>query len=102
MGYWGLRPLQESKRELTILIVVEILEENKQFVLIPSEDDFDLRWFLRVCDKYFEYMERLKLNVLALITEEVHHHLEVGIVRNVARHDAEVGTIQKYLAEEFE
>ncbi len=77
---------------------MKILEENQQLILIPSEDGFDLRRFLGVCDKYLEHMERLELNVLASITEEVHHHLKVGIVRNIARHDAEVGTVQKYLA----
>ena len=81
---------------------MEILEENQQFILIPSEDGFDLRRFLGVCDKYLEYMERLELNVLALITEKVHHHLKIGIIRNIARHDAEVGTVQKYLAKQFE
>jgi len=44
-------------------------------------------------------MERFELNVLALIPEEVHHHLEVDIVCNIARHDVEVGTVQKNLAE---
>lgn len=81
---------------------MEIFEENQQLVLISSEDGFDLRRFLGVCDKYLEYMERLELNVLAFITEEVHHHLEVGIVCNIARHDAEVGTIEEYLAKQFE
>jgi len=46
-------------------------------------------------------VECLKLNVLALIAEEVHHHLEVGIVRNIACHDVEIGTIEKYLAKQF-
>jgi hypothetical protein len=91
-----------AEGRLTILIVMEIFEEGQQFILIPSEDGFDLRRFLGVCDEYLEYVEGLKLNVLALITEEVHHHLEVGIVRNIARHDAEVGTVQKYLAKKFE
>ena len=81
---------------------MEILKENQQFILISPEDGFDLRRFLGVCNKYLEYMERLELNVLALITEEVHHHLKVGIVCNIARHDAEVGTVQKYLAKQFE
>ena len=81
---------------------MEILEENQQFVFIPSEDGFDLRRFLGVCDEYLEYMECLKLNVLAPITEKIHHHLEVGVVCNVTCHDAEVGTVQKYLAEKFE
>jgi uncharacterized protein (UPF0216 family) len=87
---------------LTILIVVEILEEDQQFILIPSEDGFDLRRFLGVCDEYLEYVERLELNVLAPITEEVHHHLKVGIVCNITRHDVEVGTVKKYLAKKFE
>lgn len=86
---------------LTILVVMEILEEDQQFILIPSEDGFDLRRFLGVCHEYLEYVERLKLNVLAPVTEEVHHHLKVGIVRNIARHDAEVGAVQKYLAKKF-
>lgn len=47
-------------------------------------------------------MECLELDVLALIAEEVHHHLEVDVVRDVARHDVEVGTVQEYLAEQFE
>jgi hypothetical protein len=81
---------------------MEILEENQQFILIPSEDGFDLRRFLGVGDKNLEYMESLELNVLAFITEEVHHHLKIGIVRNIARHDVEVGTVQKYLAKQFE
>jgi hypothetical protein len=81
---------------------MEILEENQQFIFIPSEDGFDLRRFLGVCDEYLEHMERLELDVLAPITEEIHHHLEVGIVRNVTRHDVKVGTVQKYLAEKFE
>lgn len=90
------------EERLTILIVMEILEENQQFILIPPEDGFDLRRFLGVCDKYLKYMERLELNVLAFITEEVHHHLKVGVVCNIARHYVEVGTVQKYLAKQFE
>ena len=38
-------------------------------------------------------MERLKLDVLALVTKEIHHHLEISIVRDIARHDIEVGTV---------
>ena len=47
---------------------------------------------------YLEHMESFKLNVLALISEEVHHHLEVGLVRNVACHHVEVGPIEENLA----
>ena len=96
------RVVTSERKELTILIVVEILEESKQFFLIPSENGFDLRRLLGIGNKDLEYMERFELNVLALIAEEVHHHLEVDIVRNVARHDVEVGTVQKNLAEKFE
>jgi hypothetical protein len=38
-------------------------------------------------------MERLKLDVLPLVTKEIHHHLEISIDRDVARHDVKVGTV---------
>jgi hypothetical protein len=97
-----LRVVTIARGRLTILIVMEVLEENQQFVFIPSEDGFNLRRFLGICDEYLEYMERLELNVLAPITEKVHHHLKVGVVCDIARHDVEVGTVQKYLAKKFE
>ncbi len=92
----------DNGKRLTILIIMEILEENQQLILIPSENGFDLRRFLGVCDKYLEHMECLELNVLASVAEEVHHHLEIAIVCNIARHDVKVGTVQKYFAEQFE
>ena len=49
-----------------------------------------------------EYVERLELNVLALIPQEVHHHLEIRFVRDVPRHDVEVGAIEQNLAEELQ
>ena len=49
-----------------------------------------------------ENMERLELDVLALISEQVHHHLEIGLVRDVARHHIEVRSVEEDLAEEFE
>ena len=97
-----LKVITVARGGLTILIVMEVLKENQQFVFIPSEDGFNLRRFLGICDEYLEYMERLKLNVLASITEKVHHHLKVGIVCDITRHDVEVGTVQKYLAKKFE
>ena len=47
-------------------------------------------------------MERLELNVLALVTQHVHHHLEIRVVGNVARHDVEVCAVEEDLAEELE
>ncbi len=38
-------------------------------------------------------MECFKLNILAFISEEVHHHLKVGLMANVAGHDVEGGAI---------
>jgi hypothetical protein len=78
---------------------MEVLEENEKFLFVPPEDGFDLRRLLGIRDKYLEYMEGLKLNVLALVTEEVHHHLEISIIRDVTCHDAKVGTVEKDLAE---
>ena len=37
---------------LILLVVVEISQEIKQFLLVPSEDSLNLRWLLRVRYKY--------------------------------------------------
>ena len=47
-------------------------------------------------------MERLKLNVLALVPQEVHHHLEVSFVRDVSGHHVEVGAIEEDLAKQLQ
>lgn len=49
-----------------------------------------------------ENVERLKLDVAALVAEEVHYQLEVGFVRNVAGHDVEVRSVQKNFSKELE
>ena len=40
-----------------------------------------------------EHVEGLELDVLALVTQEVHHHLEIGLACDVPRHDVEVRAI---------
>lgn len=45
-----------------------------------------------------ENMECLELNILAPIFEQIHHHLEVILVGNVAGHDFEVCSVEKNLA----
>ena len=47
---------------------------------------------------YLEYMESFKLNILALISKKVHHHLKVSLVRDVTCHHVEVGPIEENLA----
>jgi hypothetical protein len=47
-------------------------------------------------------MERLELNVLALIPQQVHHHLEIGFASDVPRHNIEVCTIEENLAKKFQ
>ena len=49
-----------------------------------------------------EYVEGLKLDILALIPQEVHHHLQVRLVCDVPCHDVEVCPIQQDLAEELQ
>jgi hypothetical protein len=44
-------------------------------------------------------MERLELNVAALILQQVHHQLQIVCIGNVARHDCEVGSIQENFAQ---
>lgn len=47
---------------------------------------------------YLEYMERLKLYIFALVSEEIHHHLQVGLVSNITRHNIEVRAIEEDFA----
>lgn len=44
-------------------------------------------------------MERLELNVTALILQQVHHQLQIVCIGNVARHDCEIGSIQENFAQ---
>jgi hypothetical protein len=47
-------------------------------------------------------MERLKLNVPTLISQKVHHHLQVRLTPYVFGHDIVVCPIEKDLAQELE
>ena len=53
-------------------------------------------------ETYLEHVEGLELNVLALVAEEIHHHLEIRFARDIPGHHGEVRTIQKDLPEEFQ
>lgn len=48
-------------------------------------------------DSYFENVEGLKLDVAALIPQEVHHELEVLWLADVLRHDGEVVAVEEQL-----
>ena len=43
-------------------------------------------------------MEGLKLDVLALVPEQVHHELEVILACNVSSHDGKICPIQQYFS----
>ena len=49
-----------------------------------------------------EHVERLELDVLALVAEEVHHHLQICLTGDIPGHHVEVRTVQEDLSEEFE
>ena len=98
---------------------MERLQERDQLGLVPPKDRFDLWRFVRIRDKdlpslsasisqpgdeqaHLEDVERLELDVLAPVFEQVHHHFQVLLVRDVARHDFEVGPVEQDLAEQLE
>lgn len=41
-----------------------------------------------------EDVKRFELNVLALVAQHVHHHLEVPFLGDITCHDTEIGTIE--------
>lgn len=48
---------------------------------------------------HLEHMERFELDILAVVPQPVHDHLEIGFVPYVARHGVEVAPIEQNLAE---
>ena len=46
-------------------------------------------------------MERLKLDVLTLVPEHVHHHLQVGLVGDIPGHNIEICAVEQDLSEEL-
>lgn len=49
-----------------------------------------------------EDVKCFELNVLTLVAQHVHHHLEVRLLSDITCHDIKVGTIEQYLAKKFE
>ncbi len=56
----------------------------------------------RLSRTHLEYMERLKLDIPALIPQEVHHHPQIGLGSDITSHNRVVCSVKEDLAEEFE
>lgn len=50
----------------------------------------------------FEHVESLKLDVLTLISKQVHHHFEIGFVGDVLCHDVEIRPVEKDLSQQLQ
>lgn len=95
--------IADAYRELLVLlVVVELAQEDEELLLVAAENGLDLRGLLGVRNKDLEDVECLELDVAALVAEHVHHHLQVRLVRDVPRHDVEVGAVEQDLAEQLE
>lgn len=53
-------------------------------------------------ESHFKYVESFELDVLALVSEHVHHHLQITFLRDVSSHDIEIGTVKEDFAKELE
>ena len=51
---------------------------------------------------YLEYMKCLELDILTFVSKKVHHHLQVSLVRDIPRHNIEVGPVEENFSEEFQ
>ena len=61
------------------------------------------RWTqVKPTETNLEHVECFELNIFALISQQIHHHLQVSLVGNVSGHHAEVGAVQKDLAEQLQ
>lgn len=57
---------------------------------------------LKVFFFYLEDMEGLKLDVGTLVSQQIHHQLEILGLADVARHHREVMSVQQELAQKLE
>jgi hypothetical protein len=88
---------------------MEILQESQQLVLVSPQNRRNLRRLVWIRDKHLpsapphqptalethlENMKRLELDIPALIPEEVHHHLEITLVRDILRHDTIICSVE--------
>jgi hypothetical protein len=80
---------------------VKITQELKQLFSIFLQNIQDRSRFAGVRDKHFEYMKRFKLNIPALVQQQVHHESQVHCIGNKPCHDIEVGTVKKKFPKEL-
>eukprot|EP00613_Pedinella_sp_CCMP2098_P074985 CAMPEP_0171914654 /NCGR_PEP_ID=MMETSP0993-20121228/13067_1 /TAXON_ID=483369 /ORGANISM="non described non described, Strain CCMP2098" /LENGTH=164 /DNA_ID=CAMNT_0012549289 /DNA_START=189 /DNA_END=680 /DNA_ORIENTATION=+ len=89
--------------ELRVLPVrVKRLQVAHQALPVPAQVHHDFGGLPRVRHENFEHMERLELDVLALVDEEVHHLPQVVLGRNKAHHHTEVCAVEEELRKKFE
>lgn len=86
---------------LRFSVLVKPLQIPDHLVLVHGQDVLDRLGLVRIGHKHFEHVERLELDVLALVQQQVHHELEVVLHVDVSCHDTEVGAVQQDLAQEL-
>ena len=85
----------------TLAIVVEVAEEGHQFLLVLEQDVQNGLALVRVCHEDLEDVEGLKLNVLGLVAQQVHHQFQIVRAANVRGHHIEVRPVQKKLSQKL-
>ncbi len=86
----------------TFFIVVEVLQERQKFLLVAPQNRLDLRWLLRVRDEDLEDVECFELDILTLVTEEIHHQLQVRLRSNVSSHDSEICAVEQDFSQQLQ
>lgn len=83
-------------------ILLKVAKEVDEFRLVLQKNVYDGLRFIRVGHKHLEDMKSLKLNVWTLISQKVHHELQVLWFTDVPRHDCEVVSVQKQFAQQLQ
>jgi hypothetical protein len=81
---------------------VELGQKVQKPLAIFQEDILHSPRFLGVRNKNLEDVERLVLDVLALISEQVHRQLEVFRGVNICQHDIVICAVEQNFAEELD
>lgn len=90
--------------ELLVLgsIRLEVAQELHQLGLVLQQDVQHRLSLVGICDKHLEDVECFKLDVSAVVSQQIHHQLQVLGSTDVLGHDGEVVSIQKEFPKELQ
>ena len=81
---------------------MEGIEVRNELFFVLDEDIENRARLVGIGNEHLEHVERLELDVLGFIAQQVHHQFKVFLVTNILGHHVEVGSVQQQLTQQLE